>query len=188
MGYKFHVYHFLEVFLTISESNLFHSVIVNGKSKFWKSVVLQRKVWKQPAYRCDLCRGGINSYKEGGNFAEIILYKYDIRLNRLLSFKNSSPNSWYKFSFEVSLIAPVIANAVLYWLYWTVPRSGDEVWQMIYILSTSLYNKFIFLITLTHLVAFLIVSFVWSKKLSLESRNQLTCFWMFSLTTGTLLK
>ena len=61
--------------------------MVNGEREFWKSVVLQRQVPKQPNYRCNLCRGGINSYKYGGNFVEEILYKYDIRL------KYSSPNS-----------------------------------------------------------------------------------------------
>ena len=88
--------------------------MINGKNQFWKNVVLQWKVWKQPGYQCDFCRGGINSYR-WGNFAKIILYKYDICVNHYLSFKDSSPNSWYNFSFEVPLIAPVITNAVLYW-------------------------------------------------------------------------
>ena len=35
-------------------------------------------------------------------------------------------------------------------------------------------SKFIFLITLTPLVALLILSFIWSKKLNLESRNKPT--------------
>ena len=47
--------------------------MVNGKNEFWKSVVPQRKVWKQPGYWWDIYRGGINSYKWGGNFVEITL-------------------------------------------------------------------------------------------------------------------
>ena len=35
-------------------------------------------------------------------------------INHLLSFKDSKPNSWYNFSLEVPLIAPVIAcNSVV---------------------------------------------------------------------------
>ena len=33
-----------ESIVLISELNLFHSVTVNGKNKFWKNVVLQQKV------------------------------------------------------------------------------------------------------------------------------------------------
>ena len=38
-------------------------VMANGKNKFRKNAVLQWKVWKQTGYQCDLCRGGINSYR-----------------------------------------------------------------------------------------------------------------------------
>ena len=53
--------------------------IQTNKNEFWKSVVLQLKVWKRPGYRYDLCRREINSYKYDGNFVKIILYNYDIR-------------------------------------------------------------------------------------------------------------
>ena len=32
-----------------------------------------------------------------------------------LSFKDLRPSSWFDFSFEAPLIAPVISNAALYW-------------------------------------------------------------------------
>ena len=98
--------------------------MVNGKNGFWKSIVLQRKVWKQPGYRCNLFREGIISFQQGGNFVEIILCKYDIWLNHLLLFKDSNPNSWYSLSFEVSLKLPVMASTVLYWTVWQTGIDG----------------------------------------------------------------
>ena len=47
---------------------------------------------------------------------EIVLYKYDSRLNHLLPFKDSSPNPLKNFSFEIHLIASVVANSALYWI------------------------------------------------------------------------
>ena len=41
-------------------------------------------------------------------------FSTDNRLNHLLSFKDSKPNSWYNFSLEVPLIAPVVAKAALH--------------------------------------------------------------------------
>ena len=68
----------LESIFLISESNLFHSEMVNNQNKLWKSVVLQHKVRKKLGYRCGFYRGGIVAYKQGGNFIKIIVYKHDI--------------------------------------------------------------------------------------------------------------
>ena len=36
-------------------------------------------------------------------------------LNQRLNFRDSNPNSWYSFSDDVPLVAPVIAKQALYW-------------------------------------------------------------------------
>ena len=67
--------------------------------------------------------------------------------------------------------------------------TNGNCWVDLYIVSREERgnSKFIFLITLTPLVAFLIFSFIWSKKLSLELRNKPRCFWILSLLTGTFM-
>ena len=94
-------------------------------------------------------------------FTEEILYgKLHFLCSDSLSFKDSSPNSWYNFTFEVLLIAPDIMQRYIgqfqfyltNWNFWVDHelhrRSRDEVWQ-IYIVSREERgnNKLIFLIT-----------------------------------------
>ena len=77
--------------------------MVKGKNEFWKSLVLQHKVWKNHGNHVTFAGGGIITYKYEDKFVEIISFKYDICLNHLLSFKDLSPNSWYNCPFEVPL-------------------------------------------------------------------------------------
>ena len=56
---------------------------------------------------------------------ETILHKHDTRLNTRVSFEDSIPNFQYNFFFKVSLIVPVIANAVLYWTVSILPDKQE---------------------------------------------------------------
>ena len=69
---------------------------------------------------------------------------------------------------------------MLGWSSITLSRSRWDLTNDLYIVSREDHsnNKFIFHITLILLVAF--VSFIWSNKLSFESRSKLRFFWIFS--------
>ena len=146
---------------------IWESVIGNGKSEVSKSIVVKRKIWKQPEYQCDLFREGINSYKKGSNFIKIILYKYGICLNHPLSFKDLSPNSWYNFSFEYSAsyhwCSVIFDNFIFFWQTGivglikngiTVIEMKSDQWFIYCQQRRTWHKKFIFLITLTLLVNF----------------------------------
>ena len=72
--------------LRIAGSSLFHSETVEGKS-FWKNYVLRLK---------RECCVHFLKYKTGR------------------SLRGSRPNSWYSFSLDVPLVAPIIGKQALY--------------------------------------------------------------------------
>ena len=61
-----------------------------------------------------LLKLGIKLNKYEGGFHWISWQRF---LNQRLGLRDSKPSSWYIFSIEVPLIAPVIAKHVLYWIY-----------------------------------------------------------------------
>ena len=90
-------------------SNLFHSEIVDGKKEFLKKIYLDLKIGR-------LC---IFLVAYGARLLRMLVFKYFIERGSFLyqrrSLRDSKPNSWYNFSFNVPLIALVIVRHALYW-------------------------------------------------------------------------
>ena len=79
---------------------MFHLDIVEGKNKLFEAIV-----------SCELHKNYCYVW-----FHELYLSQESkiIFLNQRLDFRDSNPNSWYGFSDDVPLIAPVITRQALY--------------------------------------------------------------------------
>ena len=107
---------FLKIFkfseLRILSPSLFHSISAEGKKKFRNKLcfTLNRGIC------CIYSQKGIILNRYFGHLYLKIFKKQHSFLYHLLFSRVSKPSSSYSFSLDVPLIAPVIANAALYWI------------------------------------------------------------------------
>ena len=113
---------FLKIFklseLQIFMSSLFHLITAEGKKEFWKKLcfTLNRGILLVFLVLYVLTEVGIILNRYFGHLYLKILKKQHSFLYHLLFSRVSKPSSSYSFSLDVPLIAPVIANAALYWI------------------------------------------------------------------------
>ena len=113
---------FLKIFklseLRIFRSSLFHSITAEGKKEFRKKLcfTLNRGILLVFLVLYVLTEVGIILNRYFGYLYPKILRKQHSFLHHLLFSKVSKFSSSYSFSLDAPPIAPVIANAVLYWI------------------------------------------------------------------------
>ena len=103
--------------LRISESRLFHSYIVEGKNKFFKEVMFRMN----GEYNRNFLSNIWNLMKGLFEKVNVVTYFWLIWIiNKVLCtdifVAEIQKLSLDIFSFEVSLITPVTANTILYWI------------------------------------------------------------------------
>lgn len=103
--------------LRISESRLFHSYIVEGKNKFFKEVMFRTN----GEYNRNFLSNIWNLMKGLFEKVNVVTYFWLIWIiNKVLCtdifVAEIQKLSLDIFSFEVSLITPVTANTILYWI------------------------------------------------------------------------
>ena len=103
--------------LRISESRLFHSYIVEGKNKFFKEVMFRTN----GEYNRNFLSNIWNLMKGLFEKVNVVTYFWLIWIiNKVLCtdifVTEIQKLSLDIFSFEVSLITPVTANTILYWI------------------------------------------------------------------------
>ena len=112
--------HFLEVVQAfwIFRFSLSHSITAERKKEFWKKLcfTLNRGILLVFLVLYVLTEVGIILNRYFGHLYLKILKKQHSFLYHLLFSRVSKPSSSYSFSLDVPLIAPVIANAALYWI------------------------------------------------------------------------
>ena len=101
----------------ICGSRLFHSFIIEGKEFFKKSCFVQSwGIFSEFREKCLVFGEGTSRERYIDDWLLIILNKQQSFLCQHPCWRDSKPNSWYSFSLEVSLAAPVIANVALHWI------------------------------------------------------------------------
>ena len=120
--------------------SLFHSIATYGKKEFWKKFCFTLNWGTLLAflvfYGLTEVEMILNRYS--GDWFLNIEKKQHSFLHHLLFSRVFKPSSWKSFSLDATLIAPVIANAELYWtdsIYWW----NEAVYAWLYIISQVYY-------------------------------------------------